>query len=95
VDPRIDAAPLSGTDGDAFAKNLVADLAGRLYDAESNLLLNATTGAMDMPAYAGINQLTDTMTRAADIGTTDTAALDTSSKAFVDLRSNASSRTWC
>jgi hypothetical protein len=35
-----------------------------------------------------VNQLTGTMTRAADIGATDTDALDTLSKAFVDLRSD-------
>ena len=71
--------------GDAFAQTLVAELARSVYNAESNLLLNGTTGAN---GFAGINQLTGTMTRAADIGTTDTDALDTLSKAFVDLRSD-------
>ena len=33
--------------------------------------------------------MTGTLTRAADIGTTDTDALDTLSKAFVDLRSDS------
>jgi hypothetical protein len=71
--------------GDAFAQTIVAELARSVYNAESNLLLNGTTGAN---GFAGINQLTGTMTRAADIGTTDTDALDTLSKAFVDLRSD-------
>ena len=71
--------------GDAFAQTLAAELARSVYNAESNLLLNGTTGAN---GFAGVNQLTGTMTRAADIGTTDEDALDTLSKAFVDLRSD-------
>jgi HK97 family phage major capsid protein len=71
--------------GDAFARNLVAYLARSLYNAESALLLNGTTGAN---WFAGIKQATGTLARAAAIGTTDVDALDVLSKAFVDLRSD-------
>jgi HK97 family phage major capsid protein len=36
--------------GDAFAQNLVSDLARSLYNAESNLLLNGTTALTASPA---------------------------------------------
>ena len=71
--------------GDAFSNNLVADLARSLYNAESNLLLNGTVVAN---GFAGINNVTGTLTRAAAIGTTDIDALDVLNKAFVDLRSD-------
>jgi HK97 family phage major capsid protein len=71
--------------GDAFAQNLVADLARSLYNSESNLLLNGTTGAN---GFAGVNQVAGTLTRAAAIGTSDYDALDVLSKAFVDLRND-------
>jgi hypothetical protein len=65
--------------GDAFAQNLVADLAASVYNAENNLILNGTVGAN---GFAGINQVSGTLTRT--LGT-DTA-LDCLSKAFQDLR---------
>lgn len=71
--------------GDAFSQHLVSELARSLYNAESNLLLNGTTGGN---GWNGINHVSGTLTRAADIGTTDVDALDTLSKAFVDLRSD-------
>lgn len=71
--------------GDAFSNMLVSELARSLHNAESNLLLNGTTGANGWP---GINQVSGTLSRAADIGTTDVDALDTLSKAFVDLRAD-------
>jgi Phage capsid family len=71
--------------GDAFAQNLVSDLARSLYNATSALLLNGTTAGNGWP---GINQVTGTLTRAAAIGSGDIDALDTLSKAFVDLRSD-------
>jgi hypothetical protein len=66
--------------GDAFAQNLVADLARSSYKAESNLLLNGANG------FNGINQVTGTLTRAAAIGTTDVDALDVLSKVFNSSR---------
>jgi hypothetical protein len=70
---------------DAFSSVLVSDLARSIYNAESNLLLNGTSGAN---GFNGINQGTGTLTRAAAIGTTDYDALDVLSKAFVDLRAD-------
>ncbi|HEY2402443.1 MAG TPA: phage major capsid protein [Steroidobacteraceae bacterium] len=67
--------------GDAFASHLVTDLARSLYNAESNLLLNGTTGAN---GFAGVNQVSGTLTQA--IGS-DTA-LDCISKAMVALRND-------
>ncbi|HJT94143.1 MAG TPA: hypothetical protein VJ777_19785 [Mycobacterium sp.] len=63
-----------------FANNLVAELARSMYNAESNLLLNGTTGAN---GFNGINHVSGTLTRAADIGTTDVDALDTLSRRWV------------
>ena len=71
--------------GDAFGQHIVTDLARSIYNASNNLLLNGTTG---VNGFAGINHVSGTLTRAADIGTTDTDAMDTLSKAFVDLRSD-------
>jgi HK97 family phage major capsid protein len=59
----------------------VTDLARSLYNAESNLLLNGTTGAN---GFAGVNQVAGALTQA--IGS-DTA-LDCLSKAFVALRND-------
>lgn len=67
--------------GDAFANNLVSELARSMYNAESNLLLNGTTGAN---GFNGINQVSGTLTQA--IGS-DTA-LDCLNKAFVALRND-------
>jgi HK97 family phage major capsid protein len=67
------------------SQNLVQELARSIYNAESSLLLNGTVGAN---GFAGINQVTGTLTRAAAIGTTDYDALDVLSKAFVDLRAD-------
>lgn len=69
----------------AFSDLLVADLARSLYNSESDMLLNGTSGAN---GFNGINQVSGTLTRAADLGEggTDVDALDTLSKAFVDLR---------
>jgi hypothetical protein len=52
----------------------VSDLAHSLYNSESALLLNGTMGANGFP---GINHVSGALTRAADIGTSDTDALDT------------------
>ncbi|OBK12593.1 hypothetical protein A5636_11290 [Mycobacterium asiaticum] len=68
--------------GDAFANNLTADLARSVYNKESNLLLNGTTGAN---GFAGVNQVSGTLTRALDSANSE-SPLDTLSKAFVDLR---------
>ena len=65
--------------GDEFAGRLQAELARSIYNAESNLLLNGTTGSN---GFNGVNQISGTLTRA--IGT-DTP-LDCLNKAFVDLR---------
>lgn len=70
--------------GDAFANNLVGDLARSVYNAESNLLLN---GTVDANGFAGINKVAGTLTRIASYPDPDVDALDTLSKAFVDLRS--------
>jgi hypothetical protein len=70
--------------GDAFANNLVGDLARSVYNAESNLLLNGTT---DANGFNGINQVPGTLTRVAN-PVEDVDALDTLSRAFVDLRSD-------
>jgi hypothetical protein len=67
--------------GDAFANNLVADLARSVYNAESNLILNGTVGTN---GFAGINQVSGTLTRT--LGTD--SPLDCLSKAFQDLRTN-------
>ena len=67
--------------GDEFAGRLVTDLARSVYNAESNLLLNGTTGAN---GFNGINQVSGTLTQA--IGS-DTA-LDCLNKAFVALRND-------
>jgi hypothetical protein len=47
--------------------------------------VNGTTGGN---GFAGINNITGILTRAADVGTSEVDALDTLSKAFVDLRSD-------
>ena len=71
--------------GDQFSGYLQTDLARSVYNAESNLLLNGTSGAN---GFNGINEVSGTLTRAAAIGSGDTDALDTLNKAFVDLRSD-------
>lgn len=67
--------------GDAFSTHLVTDLARSVYNAESNLLLNGTTGAN---GFNGINQTSGTLTQA--IGS-DTA-LDCINKGMVALRND-------
>ena len=67
--------------GDEFTGKLVTDLARSVYNAESNLLLNGTTGAN---GFNGINQVSGTLTQA--IGS-DTG-LDCISKAMVALRND-------
>ena len=47
--------------------------------------MNGTTGGN---GFAGINNITGILTRAADVGTAEVDALDGLSKAFVDLRSD-------
>jgi hypothetical protein len=69
--------------GDEFANSLVADLARSVYNAESNLLLN---GTVDANGFDGINQVSNTLLRTAN-PIDDVDALDTLSRAFVDLRS--------
>ncbi len=69
--------------GDEFANNLVADLARSIYNAESDLLLN---GTVDANGFDGINQVSNTLLRTAN-PVDDVDALDTLSRAFVDLRS--------
>jgi HK97 family phage major capsid protein len=68
--------------GEAFSSHLVTDLARSLYNAESNLLLNGTTGAN---GFAGVNQVTGTLTRALN---GSESPLDTLNEAFVDLRTD-------
>lgn len=67
--------------GDEFSSKLVTDLARSVYNAESNLLLNGTTGAN---GFNGINNVSGALTQA--IGS-DTA-LDCLNKAFVALRND-------
>jgi hypothetical protein len=67
--------------GDEFTSKLVTDLARSVYNTESNLLLNGTTGANGFP---GVNQVSGTLTQA--IGS-DTP-LDCLLKAFVALRND-------
>ena len=61
--------------GDAFSQHLVTELARSVYNAESNLLLNGTTGANGFAGHQPRQRAR--LTRAADIGTTDIDALDT------------------
>ena len=70
--------------GDAFANNLVSELARSVYNAESNLLLNGTSGAN---GFNGINQVSGTLTTALDTGT-DEVPLDTINRAIVALRND-------
>lgn len=70
--------------GDAFAQMLVTELARSVYNAESNLLLNGTTGAN---GFAGINNVSGTLTTALDSANSE-SPLDTLSRAFVALRND-------
>jgi HK97 family phage major capsid protein len=67
--------------GDEFTSRLVTDLARSLYNTESNLLLNGTTGAN---GFNGINQVSGALTQA--IGSD--SPLDCISKAMVALRND-------
>jgi Phage capsid family len=67
--------------GDQFGGHLQTDLARSVYNAESNLLLNGTTGSN---GFNGINNVSGVLTQA--IGS-DTA-LDCLSKSFVALRND-------
>jgi HK97 family phage major capsid protein len=67
--------------GDQFAGHLQADLARSVYNAESNLLLNGTSGAN---GFNGVNQVSGTLTQA--IGSD--SPLDCLNKAFVALRND-------
>ena len=78
--------PWGGGNGPAPATPQPAHEAPRQGRGGSHyLLLNGTAGAN---GFAGINHVSGTLARAADIGTTDVDALDVLSKAFVDLRSD-------
>jgi hypothetical protein len=70
--------------GDQFAGKLATDLARKIYNANSNLLLNGTVSAN---GFAGINQVSGTLTRALDTANSE-SPLDTLNKAFVDLRND-------
>jgi hypothetical protein len=67
--------------GDEFTGKLVTDLARSIYNTESNLLLNGTSGAN---GFNGINQVAGTLTQALGADT----PLDCLSKAFVALRND-------
>ena len=67
--------------GDEFSTLLTADLARSVYNAESNLLLNGTSGSN---GFNGINQVSGTLTQALGSDT----AYDCLNKSFVALRND-------